>query len=642
MLNHILIENVAPSVDCGQYPVKRIVGEPVVVEADVFRDGHYKLRAVVKWRRKEAQAFRETAMEELPNDRFRAVLVPAESGRYLFTVEAWTDRFASWLGDFRRRVAAGRPAHFDLEEGIALLEEIVRNARGSERSLLAGRLDEMRRSGDPAAVVALLDDPVVGEAAARAAGRPDACAAPLLELVADRPLARFGAWYELFVRSQGTEPGRPASFREAERRLGQIRDMGFDVLYLAPIHPIGVTSRKGPNNVPAGGTESPGSPWAIGNASGGHTAVDPALGTLDDFDHFVAAAANLGLEVALDFAVQCSPDHPWVSEHPEWFARRLDGSVKYAENPPKEYQDVYPIDFNTADQAGLMEELLRVVLFWVGHGVRLFRVDNPHTKPVPFWRWLIDRVQEQYPDVLFLAEAFTRPKMMKALAKAGFSQSYTYFTWRNTKAELIEYLSELTASPLCDYFRPNFFTNTPDILSEVLQTGGRPAFKMRLVLAATLSPSYGIYSGYELCENAAVPGTEEYADSEKYQVKVRDWNRPGNINEFIARVNAVRRDNPALHELTNLRFLATDSDRIICYCKATADLSNVLLVAVNLDPHNPRECSVVVPSEAVGVAPGQSYRVTDLLTGMTYTWAERNYLRLDPQIEPAHILKVRR
>jgi starch synthase (maltosyl-transferring) len=445
----------------------------------------------------------------------------------------------------------------------------------------------------------------------------------------------------MFVRSQGSKPGEGATFADAERRLHDLRDMGFDVVYLPPIHPIGVTNRKGPNNALAGDHNSVGSPWAIGNGAGGHTAVEPALGTLADFDRFVKAAGSLGMEVSLDYAIQCSPDHPWVKEHPEWFRHRPDGTIKYAENPPKEYQDIYPIDFDTPDQQGLMRALLDVVWFWVGHGIRIFRVDNPHTKPVAFWEWLIGEVQSRRPDVIFLGEAFTRPKMMKALAKAGFSQSYTYFTWRNTKYELTEYLTELTTTGMRDYLRPNFFTNTPDILTAILQAGGRPAFKMRLVLAATLSPSYGIYSGYELCENQAVaPGSEEYLNSEKYQIRWRDWNQPGNIKEFVARVNRIRRDNPALHQFTNLRFLPADNDQILFYSKATADGSNILLVAVNLDPFHPQECTVTVAPQAAGVSAGQRYRVTDLLTNASYEWSERNYVRLDPALEPAHILRV--
>jgi starch synthase (maltosyl-transferring) len=419
--------------------------------------------------------------------------------------------------------------------------------------------------------------------------------------------------------------------------------MGFDVVYLAPINPIGRTGRKGPNNRLEAGPDDPGSPWAIGSEHGGHTAIEPALGTLEDFDRFVRAAGALGMEVALDFAIQCSPDHPWVHEHPDWFYRRPDGTIRYAENPPKKYEDIYPLNFDTPDWKKLWEALRGVVRFWVERGVRIFRVDNPHTKPLGFWTWLIDSIQAEHPDAIFLAEAFTRPPMMQALAKRGFTQSYTYFTWRNTKAELVEYLTELTRTEMAMYFRPNFFANTPDILPTILQRGGPPAFKSRLVLAATLSPAYGIYSGFELCENAAMEGREEYLDSEKYEIKVRDWDAPGNIKSFITRINRARRENRALHQFTNLRFLDIDDDQLIAYVKWTADGSDRVLVVVNLDPFAAREGRLHVPPDAVGVGDGEMYDVQDVLTGDRYVWGERNYVRLDPVVgEPAHIFRVQR
>lgn len=641
MLNHIIIEAVTPSVDCGNYPAKRIAGELCVVEADIFRDGVAELGAVVKWRRRQDKRFHESPMWPLGDDRWRGEFPLDENTRYVFTVEAWSKAFATWRDYFRKKAETRLEVVSNLEEGIMLLERVKKRARGRNRQTLAAYLERLRSLSDPHLAVDVVYEPALEAAVDSAEERLGAVTySPVLEVIADRPRARYGAWYEMFPRSQGSIPGKHATLREAEMRLPEIRDMGFDVVYLAPIHPIGHTNRKGPNNALTASSESPGSPWAIGSAAGGHMAIEPALGTLADFDHFVETAERLGLEVALDFAIQCSPDHPWVTEHPQWFERRPDGTIKYAENPPKQYQDIYPINFDTPDQKNLMEELRRIVMFWIGHGVKIFRVDNPHTKPVAFWRWLINEVQARHPEVIFLSEAFTRPKMMKALAKAGFTQSYTYFTWRNTKSELTDYLTELSRPPVSDYFRPNFFTNTPDILPPILQQGGRPAFKMRLVLAATLSPSYGIYSGYELCENEAVPGTEEYANSEKYEIKARDWNRPGNIKEFIARVNRIRNDNPALHELTNLRFLETDNDMIMLYAKTTADLANIILVAVNLDPFHPHHCTAFVPPEVVGVSPGQRYRVTDLLTGASYEWSDRNYIRLDPQIEPAHILRV--
>ncbi len=630
-----------PSVDGGRYPAKRIAGEPCVVEADIFRDGHQVLRAAIKWRRKQDEAFDEAPMAALDNDRWRGEFIPTDNTRYVFTIEAWTDLFASWLADFTKKVKAAQPVASDVLEGIALVEKMKSAARGADRELLERALARLRKTNDGPTALAVISETEISAAAERVGERFGATRfEPLLELVVDREKARFGTWYEMFVRSQGLEAGKPGTFHDAERRLPELRDLGFDVVYLTPIHPIGHTNRKGPGNALNGNSDVPGSPWAIGSEAGGHTAIDPALGTIGDFDRFNAAANRLGMEVALDFAIQCSPDHPWVREHPQWFHHRPDGSIKYAENPPKEYQDIYPIDFDTSDQRGLFEELIRVVRFWRDHGVKIFRVDNPHTKPVQFWNWLINDVQATHPEVIFLAEAFTRPKMMKALAKAGFTQSYTYFTWRNTKYELTEYLTELTQTPMKEYFRPNFFTNTPDILAPVLQVGGRAAFKMRQVLAATLSPSYGIYSGFELCEHDAVPGTEEYLNSEKYEIKVRDWNQPGNIKEFIGRVNSIRRDNRALQQFLNLQFLTTDNDQIIFFAKATHDKNNVILVAVNLDPVNAHFCTAFVPPEVVGVTPGRSYRVTDLLTGARYVWSDRNYVRLDPAVESAHILRV--
>jgi starch synthase (maltosyl-transferring) len=639
-----VIEAVTPNVDCGRSAVKRIVGDDCVVEADIFRDGHEVIRAAVKWRRKADTVFNEASMVAIGNDRWRGQFPLRENTRYLFTIEAWTDRYASWVQDFVKKAQAGRDVTSDLLEGIRLLEEMQARITGPAFEDLEAALAKARECFDtrPADAADLLNSDNLQAIAAQYGERFEVNSySPLLEIVADRPRARFGAWYEIFPRSLGVS-GQAATLRIAEHHLPYIRDLGFDVVYLTPIHPIGHTNRKGPNNRLSADGASPGSPWAIGNEAGGHMAIEPALGTLADFEHFVATANRLDLEVALDFAIQASPDHPWVREHPEWFRHRPDGSIKYAENPPKEYQDIYPINFDTEFQHELVEELRKTVMFWVERGVKIFRVDNPHTKPVRFWEWLIGAVQAGNPEVIFLAEAFTRPKMMKALAKAGFTQSYTYFTWRNSKYDLTEYLNELAHSDTSEYFRPNFFTNTPDILTDILQTGGRPAFKMRLVLAATLSPSYGIYSGYELCENAAVPGTEEYQDSEKYQIRAHEWDRPGNIKEFVALLNRIRNNNPALQQLVNVQFLPADNDQILFYAKTTADLSNMLLIAVNLDPWQWHECTVTVPPNLLGIAPGQSYRVVDLLTGSAYTWGEHNYVRLEPQLQPAHIMRVER
>jgi starch synthase (maltosyl-transferring) len=462
-----------------------------------------------------------------------------------------------------------------------------------------------------------------------------------LELVVDRPEARFAAWYEMFPRSQGKAPGKSATFDDCIARLADVAALGFDVVYLVPIHPIGRVNRKGRDNAVVATPEDPGSPYAIGAAEGGHTAINPELGTLDDFRRFVRAAAELGVEVALDFAIQCAPDHPWVAEHKEWFRFRPDGSIRYAENPPKKYEDIVNVEFYNPDREGLWTALRDIVLFWIDEGVRTFRVDNPHTKPLPFWEWLIREVKARCPEAIFLSEAFTRPKVMRALAKAGFSQSYTYFTWRNTKQELTEYLSELAYGSAKEYFRPNFFTNTPDILPVSLQEGGRPAFRIRLVLAGTLSPAYGIYNGFDLCENAAIPGREEYIHSEKYEYKVWDWDRPGNIKRDIAILNRFRRENPALHELTNLRFLDCADPNILAYAKATADRGNIVIVVINLDPHGAHGGEILLPLAEWALAEAQEFSVEEAFTGRVTAWrGNRQHLVLDPQTNPAYLFRL--
>jgi starch synthase (maltosyl-transferring) len=466
----------------------------------------------------------------------------------------------------------------------------------------------------------------------------------LLSVIVERERAHYGAWYEMFPRSCADEPGRHGTFKDCEKRLPYIARMGFDVLYLPPIHPIGLTHRKGRNNSPKCTPGDTGSPWGIGSKDGGHKAVHPELGTLEDFDHLVAAARESGIEIALDIAFQCSPDHPYVVEHPVWFRWRPDGTVQYAENPPKKYQDIYPLNFESEAWRELWEEMKSVLLFWIEQGVKIFRVDNPHTKPFRFWEWLIAEIRHTHPDVVFLAEAFTRPKVMQYLAKSGFSQSYTYFTWRNTKEELTEYFTELTRTEVHEYMRPNLFANTPDILHEYLQSGGRPAFQVRLVLAATLGASYGIYGPpFELCETRAVPGTEEYVDSEKYEIRHWDLDRPGSLCEFIGRINAIRRDNPALHKNDPLLFLPVDNDQLIAYARFTPDLDNVVLVVVNLDPHRAQSGWVQVAIDRLGLDPKQPYQVHDLLDDARYLWSgPRNYVALDPNVLPAHILRVRR
>ncbi|MBA3337052.1 MAG: alpha-1,4-glucan--maltose-1-phosphate maltosyltransferase, partial [Chloroflexia bacterium] len=464
-----------------------------------------------------------------------------------------------------------------------------------------------------------------------------------LRVTVDRVRARYAAWYELFPRSAGQIPGKSGTFADAADRLPAISAMGFDVIYFPPIHPIGTVNRKGPNNALAAGPGDPGCPYAIGNAFGGHDAIEPSLGTLEDFDAFVGAARDLGMDVALDLAIQCAPDHPWATEHPDWFFIRPDGSIKYAENPPKKYQDIYPINFHNPDWRNLWDEIKRVVLFWVEHGVNSFRVDNPHTKPTVFWEWLIGEVQKTNPEVIFLSEAFTRPKVMRSLAKAGFTQSYTYFTWRNFKQELTDYLFELTQTDVREYLRGNLFTSTHDILPLILQEGGRPAFKMRLALAATLSSVYGMYSGYELCENSPIPGKEEYLDSEKYEYKVWDWDRPGNIINYVTTINRIRREHPALHEYDNLRFYPAENNNVVCFGKATADLTDIIVAVVNLDPFQPHESTISLPIESFGLAPDEQFRAIELISREQCIWSgSTQTIQLDPHDEPAKLFALDR
>jgi starch synthase (maltosyl-transferring) len=633
---HIFIEAVEPAVDAGQYPVKRVVGDTLVVAADIFRDGHELLRAQFCLRdlcRPESEASR-TQLLHFDNDRFQGETKLTCNTDMVFVVEAWTDVYGTWLQELSKKVTAGLQVKSELSEGAALLQQALASAQQAPGAADAAALVALLQSleaaqGDGHRSHALLH---------RTLPRRDLVRTPPYPLTVDRPQARFSTWYEMFPRSAGSKPGVHATFFEAQARLPHIATMGFDVLYLPPIHPIGITHRKGPNNALVAGPQDPGCPWAIGAAAGGHDAVEPALGTLEDFDAFVAAAARQRLEIALDFAVQCSPDHPWVQSHPQWFYHRPDGSIKYAENPPKKYEDVYPVNFDTEDQEALWAALLNLLLFWVGHGVKIFRVDNPHTKPFAFWQWAMAEVRRKHPEVLFLAEAFTRPKVMKLLGKIGFSQSYTYFTWRNTPAELRAYLEELTQAPMCDFYRPNFFANTPDILPEILQTGGRAAFKMRLLLAATLSPSYGIYSGFELSENAALVGREEYLDSEKYVVRVRDFSAPHNLCGLITRINHIRRENPALQHLQGLQFFDTDNPNLLAFGKRCAD--NIVLVAINMDPHQVHHGTVQIPADFFGKGAWQRYEVVDLLDGAVYNWGQDNYVRLMPDTQPAHVLRV--
>jgi starch synthase (maltosyl-transferring) len=637
----IVIESVSPAIDAGRFPAKRIVGEEVEVAADILRDGHDKLAAIVKYRRAGETSRRSTAMRHFDNDRWVGSFVVGEIGRYLFAVEAWTDHFASWCDEVRKKRAAGQDVAIELIEGRALVAAARARADATEARVFDVILDALDASA-PEDRAALLLSRLVGNFVARWPDRGDkVSSAAEYEVVVSREAARFAAWYELFPRSQGRIAGQGASFDDCIARLPEIAALGFDVVYLVPIHPIGRTNRKGRDNATTAAPGDPGSPYAIGAAEGGHCAVNAELGTLDDFRRFARAASAHGMEVALDFAVQCAPDHPWIRDHPQWFRFRPDGTVKFAENPPKKYQDIVNVDFDNPDRAALWQELRDVILFWAREGVRTFRVDNPHTKPVPFWEWCIREVQARYPDTIFLAEAFTRPKVMKLLAKAGFTQSYSYFTWRNTKRELIDYLSELTHGPEREYMQPNFFANTPDILPKILQDGHRAAFLTRLVLAATLSPVYGIYNGFELCENTAIPGTEEYLHSEKYEYKVWDWDRPGNIKAEIAALNRFRRENPALRLFANLTFCDTDDEHILAYVKDTRDRSNIVLVIANLDPFAAHEAVVTLPLQRLGIAPGGRFHLDEALSGAGYDGQGEDWRwRIDPQRQPAFVFRL--
>ncbi len=641
-----IVENVQPSVDAGRFPIKRSAGQPVTVTADIFTDGHDKLAAVLRYRHAGEAAWQEIAMQPEVNDVWSAEFVAASLGRYEFTVSAWIDSFASWRDALTKKVAAGQDVSSELLEGAELVRQAAQRATGADAAwlneqarLLAHTRGRARVRRVDAALAATLAD-----AMRRHPDRSRATDAPgVYGVTVDPPYATFGAWYEMFPRSAAAAPDAHGTFEDVEKRLPYIAEMGFDVLYLPPIHPIGRTHRKGPNNTPGAGPGDPGSPWGIGAEEGGHTAIHPELGSADDFRHLVGAARRLGIEVALDIAFQCSPDHPWVKEHPEWFRHRPDGTIQYAENPPKKYQDIYPLNFDSPRWTELWDELKRVFLHWIEQGVRLFRVDNPHTKAFPFWEWVIREVREEHPEAIFLSEAFTRPKVMRYLAKCGFSQSYTYFTWRNAKRELEEYLTELTQTDVREYLRPNFFTNTPDILHEFLQTGGRPAFQIRLILAATSVGSYGIYGpGFELCDARAVPGTEEYHDSEKYQIRHWQLDQPHSLRDLIARVNQIRKRHPALRHDRRLQIVPVDNDQILCFAKSTPDLSDVVVVVVNLDPHHTQTGWVELPLEALGIPADRPYQMHDLIGEGRYLWlGARNYVALDPQVMPAHVFRVR-
>ncbi|MEV5968975.1 alpha-1,4-glucan--maltose-1-phosphate maltosyltransferase [Streptomyces sp. NPDC051921] len=653
-MGRIPVLDVRPLVDCGRRPAKAVVGETFEVTATVFREGHDAVAANVVLRGPSGRPGPWTPMRELApgTDRWGAEVTPDAEGLWTYTVEAWSDPLATWRHTARIKIPAGIDSELVLAEGAELHERAAKGVpkKGGGREAVLAVADALRDESRPAAVrlAAALAPRVLAALEAHPLRELVSCS-PKLPLRVERERALFGSWYEFFPRSEGVRKvrgrTRPGTFRTAAERLPAIAAMGFDVVYLPPIHPIGVTHRKGPDNSLSASPEDVGVPWAIGSPEGGHDAVHPDLGTIEDFDAFVARARELRLEIALDFALQCSPDHPWVEKHPEWFTRRPDGSIAYAENPPKKYQDIYPIAFDKAgdNMDGIVAETVRVLRHWMDHGVRIFRVDNPHTKPVVFWERVIGEINGADPDVIFLAEAFTRPAMMHTLGAIGFQQSYTYFTWRNTKDELTEYLTELTGDAAA-HMRPNFFVNTPDILHAYLQNGGRPAFEVRAVLAATLSPTWGMYAGYELCEGTALrDGSEEYLHSEKYQLRPRDWEsaeRSGaSISPLITALNRIRRRHPALRRLRNLTFHQTDNDAVIAYSKRSG--SNTVLVVANLDPHHTQEATVSLNMPELGLGWHETVPVRDELTGETYHWGRSNYARLEPGVTPAHVFALR-
>ena len=638
MIGRIVIDEVRPRTPTG-HPAKAVVAETVPVSADIFRDGHDILAARVRWRATDKDGeWSESPLRHVGNDRWEGSLEASALGHHELVIEAWTDAYATWRHKVTTKLGAGQDLSSELDEGAALLAARARKVPKEDRETLtaarAALLDESMSNWDR------LRDALDGTVAEQMAGpntTKEATRTKPFPLWVDRERALYGAWYELFPRSEG---GLRAA---AENRLPAVAAMGFDVVYLPPIHPIGTTKRKGRDNSLTPGPDDPGSPWAIGSPEGGHTSIHSELGTEADLAAMVSAAESLGMEIALDYALQCSPDHPWVSEHPEWFHHRPDGSIAFAENPPKRYEDIYPINFwpaKEADRVALWEACRDIFLHWIDRGVRIFRVDNPHTKPLAFWEWVIPEVRDRHPETIFLAEAFTRPKVMAALAAVGFSQSYTYFTWRTAKWELQQYLNELTVGPVADYMRPNFWPNTPDILSGPLRGGGEAAFKIRLVLAATLTPAYGIYSGYELMENQPASDTnEEYARSEKYEIKQRDWDAPGSLTPWITTINQFRRDHTALHRLRNIRFVNTNNDAIMAYAKVSEDGSDVVIVVVNLDPHGTHEATLNLDLPALGLAPDRPFDVTDAFSGRAYSWGPNPYVRLDPS-EPAHLFAV--
>jgi starch synthase (maltosyl-transferring) len=641
----VVIENVNPEIEGGRFPIKRVIGEKVVVTADIFADGHDAISARLLYRSPKDKVWKETSMTFVQNDRWRGEFSVEAIGVYRYTVIGWIDDFKTWQRDIEKKFHAGQDLKMDLLIGAKFVEEACQRASGEDRMKLIDFGKRLKKEEDPEGAVWGALSAELTELMDQYPDKKFAVSHPKeLRVWVERGKALFSTWYELFPRSCSPGPGRHGTFEDCERLLPEIARMGFDILYLPPVHPIGRMNRKGKNNVLGNHSDDVGSPWAIGSKEGGHKTIHPQLGTIEDFERLIMKANDHGIELAIDLAFQCSPDHPYMKEHPEWFKWRPDGTVQFAENPPKKYEDIISLNFEAEKWQELWEELKSIVLFWIDKGVRIFRVDNPHTKPFSFWEWLIKEIKEEFPDVIFLSEAFTRPKVMYRLAKLGFTQSYTYFSWRNTKRELMEYLTELSKTEAREYFRPNFWPNTPDILPEHLQYGGRPAFMIRLVLAATLSSNYGIYGpAFELCIDEALSGKEEYLHSEKYEIKHWDWESPGHLRDFIARVNRIRKENAALQMTWNLRYYEVDNESLFFYGKTTPDLSNILLMVVNLDPFHTQNGWVRVPLEELGLDAHQPYLVHDLLSDDKYIWqGERNYVELNPQVLPANIFRVRK
>jgi len=641
--DRIAIEALQPEIDGGRFPVKRIIGSRVEIEADIFGDGHEVLGAAVQYRPRGSRTWREAPLVQGENDRWHGAFTVDRLGRFEYTVIAWRDRFRTWREEVTKKVDAGQDVALETCEGAALLEDAADAGKDPAARYLRHRVAAIKEVASSSERFALLIEESLLRLVDRVGPRADLSTYPhCLEVDVDRPAAAFAAWYEMFPRSQSPEPGRHGTFRDVIRRLPYVRDLGFDVLYFTPIHPIGHTHRKGRNNTLVAGPDDPGSVYAIGSEEGGHTAIHPELGSLEDFRALVQAAGEHGLEIALDIAVQCSPDHPWLKAHPEWFDWRPDGTIKYAENPPKKYQDIVNVHFYRDAIPGLWFELKQTFEFWIEQGVKTFRVDNPHTKPFPFWEWLIDEIRRVHPEVIFLSEAFTRPKVMLRLAKLGFTQSYTYFTWRNSKAGMKAYLEELSRGDAREVFRPHFFTNTPDINPPVLHGNERPAFEMRLALAATLSGLYGIYNGFEICEATPLPGKDEYLDSEKYEIRHWDMDRPGNIQPLIRRLNAIRRENPALWTHDNVQFLNAWNDQLLYYFKATPARDNCLLVMVNMDHRHAQEAHFEVPLWEFGLPDDASVEVESLLDGRRFSWHGKvQHIRIDPADSPVRIWRLR-